>query len=58
MDSSANNEIAYAVENAFKSSTNYFDPKFTQLSGNIVPDESNGTFTFGLQVTLVNPLHL
>jgi len=55
VDPSANNEIAYAVESTLKNSTNYFDPKLTQLSGNITPDDSSGTFTFGVTVTLQNP---
>jgi len=58
VDPSANSEIAYAVENQLKSSTNYFDPKTTQLTGQITPDEANGTFTFGVTVTLLNPLKL
>jgi hypothetical protein len=60
IDPSANNEIAYAVENTLKNSTNYFNPKFTQLSGNITTDVSSGTgtFTFAVTVTLAKPLHL
>ena len=58
VDPSANSEIAYAVENELKSSTNYFDPKTTQLTGQITPDDANGTFTFGVTVTLLNPLKL
>jgi len=46
VDPSANSEIAYAVENQLKNSS-LFDPKTTQLVGNITPDDSNGTFTFG-----------
>jgi hypothetical protein len=57
VDPSANNEVAYAVENQLKSSP-MFDPKTTQLSGQITPDDSNGTFTFGIIVTLQNPLKL
>jgi hypothetical protein len=41
-----------------KNSTNYFDPKTTQLTGQITPDDVNGTFTFGITVTLLNPLQL
>jgi hypothetical protein len=58
IDPSANSEIAYAVENELKNSTNYFDPKTTQLTGQITPDDVNGTFTFGITVTLLNPLQL
>ena len=58
IDPSANSEIAYAVESELKSATNYFDPKTTQLTGQITPDDVNGTFTFGITVTLLNPLKL
>jgi len=57
VDPSANSEIAYAVENELKASTNYFKPEGTQLTGQITPD-ANGTFTFGVTVILVNPLKL
>jgi hypothetical protein len=57
VDPSANSEIAYAVENELKTSP-FFDPKATQLTGQITPDEANGTFTFGITVTLQNPLNL
>ncbi|HVU07099.1 MAG TPA: type IV pilus assembly protein PilM [Verrucomicrobiae bacterium] len=57
VDPSANTEIAYAVENALKSSP-LFDPKGTQLSGQITPDDASGTFTFGISVALKNPLNL
>jgi type IV pilus assembly protein PilM len=57
IDPSANSEIAYAVENQLKSCP-VFDPKATQLSGQIMPDDSNGTFTFGITVALQNPLKL
>jgi hypothetical protein len=57
IDPSANSEIAYAVENELKASP-FFDPKATQLTGQITPDEVNGTFTFGITVTLLNPLNL
>ena len=57
IDPSANSEIAYAVENQLKSCP-IFDPKATQLTGNITPDDSNGTFTFGVAATLLNPLKL
>ena len=54
-DASANNETAFAVESQLKASP-MFDPNTTQLSGQIVPDDSNGTFTFGIAITLKNPL--
>ena len=53
VDPSANSEIAYAVENEVKKSV-MVDPKTTSLVGNIVPDDSNGTFTFTLNVTPTN----
>jgi type IV pilus assembly protein PilM len=58
IDPSANSEIAYAVESELKNATNYFDSKTTQLTGQITPDDGNGTFTFGITVTLLNPLKL
>ncbi len=57
VDSAANGEIAYAVENQLKACP-IFDPKTTQLSGQTSPVDANGTFTFGLTVTLFNPLKL
>jgi hypothetical protein len=36
----------------------YFDPKATQLSGEIKADDASGTFTFGISVALKNPLNL
>lgn len=57
IDPSANSEIAYAVENEIKNSP-MVDPKATQLTGQITPDESNGTFTFTVNVVPINPLKL
>ena len=57
VDPSANSETAYAVENQLKNSP-VFDPKTTQLSGQITQDDANGTVLFGITVTLVNPLKL
>jgi type IV pilus assembly protein PilM len=58
IDPSANSEIAYAVENQLKNCP-VFDPKTTQLStGQMNSDDANGTFSFGVTVTLVNPLKL
>ncbi len=57
VDPSANSEIAYAVENELKACP-IFDPKTTQLTGQITPDDVSGTFTFGVTVTLLNPLKL
>jgi hypothetical protein len=56
-DASANNESAFEVENQLKASP-LFDPKTTQLSGQITPDDATGTFTFGVTITLQNPLKL
>jgi type IV pilus assembly protein PilM len=55
LDPSANSEIAYAVENEIKNSP-LVDPKATQLTGQITPDDSNGTFTFTVNVMMLNPL--
>jgi type IV pilus assembly protein PilM len=55
VDTSANTSIAYAVENEIKNSP-LVDPKATQLSPNISPDDPNGTFSFTVNVTLLNPL--
>jgi cell division ATPase FtsA len=54
VDASANSEIAYAVQNELQS-CKCFDPKATTLAGNISPDDPNGTFTFGITVTLSPP---
>jgi type IV pilus assembly protein PilM len=57
IDSSANSEIAFAVKHELEECP-AFDPKATQFIGQISPDDPNGTFTFGITVTLLNPLHL
>jgi cell division ATPase FtsA len=57
VDSAANTEIAYAVLKAFQEDP-LFDPKTTQLRGDITPDDVTGTFTFGITVGLQNPLNL
>jgi type IV pilus assembly protein PilM len=57
IDSAANGEIAYAVENQLKACP-IFDPKTTQLAGQTSPVDANGTFTFGVTITLLNPLKL
>jgi type IV pilus assembly protein PilM len=56
LDPSANSEIAYALENEIKASP-LVDAKNTQLTGQITPDDSNGTFTFMLSVTPINPVN-
>ena len=55
IDPSANSQVAYAVENQLKACP-IFDSKTTQLTGQITQDNANGTFTFGLTVTLTNSL--
>jgi type IV pilus assembly protein PilM len=57
VDSAANTDIAYAVLKAFQEDP-LFDPKTTQLRGDITPDDVSGTFTFGITVGLQNPLDL
>jgi type IV pilus assembly protein PilM len=57
IDPSANSEVAYAVETQLKACP-IFDPKTTQLTGQITPDSASGTFTFGIMVTLTNSLKL
>jgi type IV pilus assembly protein PilM len=54
VDASANSDIAYAVENELQACKS-FDPKTTTLAGNISSDDPNGTFTFGVTVTLSPP---
>jgi hypothetical protein len=50
VDAAADTQIAYTVENEIKNSP-LVDPKATALAGSIVSDESNGTFTFTINVT-------
>ena len=52
-DASANPAVAYAVESEIKNSA-MVDAKSTTLVGNIVPDDSNGTFTFTVNVAPTN----
>lgn len=54
---SANTDIAFAFENELRNSA-LFDPKETQLAGQIDADEASGTFTFGVTVVLKKPLKL
>ena len=56
IDPSANRDIAYAVQEEIKASP-LVNPAQTTLDGNIVPDDSNGTFTFTLKVAPLNPLN-
>ncbi|MGH7951706.1 MAG: type IV pilus assembly protein PilM, partial [Limisphaerales bacterium] len=57
VDSAANTDMAYAVENELKA-CEIFDPKLTHLTGQITPPDENNTFTFSITVTLRNPLKL
>jgi hypothetical protein len=54
VDASANSAIAYAIQNELQT-CKYFDAKTTTLAGNISSDDPNGTFTFGVNVTLSPP---
>ena len=49
-------EIAFAVQTEISKSP-LVDAKATQLTGQITPDDSNGTFTFTVSVTPLNPLN-
>ena len=57
IDPSANTDIAYTVLNELQANP-LFDPKATQLRGDITPDDTTGTFTFGITVGLQHPLNL
>jgi type IV pilus assembly protein PilM len=49
VDTAADTQIAYAVQSEIKNSP-LVDPKSTALVGSILSDESNGTFTFTVNV--------
>ena len=55
--SSANQEMAFAVEHALKDSP-FFEPAETGLAGENIADATTGTFTFGIKVKLKKPLKL
>jgi hypothetical protein len=57
VDPAANSSIAYTLENELQASP-YFDPKATQLTGQINTEDASGTFTFGISAVLKNPLNL
>ena len=57
IDPAANSDIAYTLENELQASPG-FDPKATQLTGQINPEDASGTFTFGVTAVLSNPLNL
>jgi type IV pilus assembly protein PilM len=56
VDPAANSDIAYTLENELQASP-LFDPKATQLTGQINPEDASGTFTFGVSAVLSNPLN-
>ena len=53
-----NTKVMYTLENELKASTNWFDPKNTQLEGQIVVEDATHTFTIGVLVALKHPLKL
>jgi len=57
VDPAANSDIAYILENELQTSP-YFNPKATQLTGQINAEDASGTFTFGVTAVLTNPLKL
>ncbi len=57
VDPAANSDIAYTIESELQTSP-YFDPKATQLVGQINPEDASGTFTFGITAVLKYPLNL
>jgi hypothetical protein len=57
VDSGANTALAFALESALKSSE-LFDSQATSLQGQIGADEADGTYTFGVNLVLKNPLEL
>jgi hypothetical protein len=57
IDSGANTALAFALESALRSS-DLFDPQATSLQGQIGADEADGTYTFGVNLVLKNPLEL
>jgi type IV pilus assembly protein PilM len=57
VDSAANSDIAYTLENELQASP-LFDPKATQLTGQINAEDASGTFTFGISAVLKTPLNL
>ena len=57
VNSAANTDLAFAVENALRDSP-MFDPKGTSLQGQIGADEPDGTYTFGVNLVLKKPLQL
>jgi hypothetical protein len=58
VDAAANTTVMYTLEKELKASTNWFDPKETQLMGQITVDDTTHTFTIGVLVALKHPLKL
>jgi hypothetical protein len=58
VDAAANTTVMYTLEKELKASTNWFDPKQTQLMGQITVDDTTHTFTIGVLVALKHPLKL
>ena len=54
---SANQAIAYPLLEELKASP-LFDPSGTEFSTGIMPDDTTGTFTFGVTLKLKEPLKL
>jgi type IV pilus assembly protein PilM len=54
VDPSADSDMAYMVQNEFQACQD-FDPKGTTLQGTVSQPDPDGTFTFGVNVTLLNP---
>jgi hypothetical protein len=57
IDSGANTMLAFALEKALRSS-DLFDSEATSLQGEIGADEPDGTYTFGVNLVLKQPLEL
>ena len=53
----ANITIMYTLENQLKECP-LFDPANTGLTGNIVPDDTTGTFSYNMKALLKRPLKL
>ncbi len=56
-DANPQTTIIYTLENELKASP-FFDDKGTELKPTITPDETTGTFSFGVVVLLKHPLKL
>jgi hypothetical protein len=54
----ADNQMAYAIAEAIKGRTNYFDADVTRLNGDLLIDPDELTFTFEVVVGLKRPISL